>query len=183
MPAPPATPAKPKPVVEIERLGFGFEEVAQYDLTEITGDMTHIGEVLRVQVREASHYAPKESAERYAIQMNHSEFPPIIMTRDGMLVDGNTRVAACILRKQRFFPALVLDVDYASANVKRKAEVAALAATLNSQNGVPLTGKEAREAVRKILPLGWLNEQIGRAIGVKPSVVTAVRKQVDAEDN
>ena len=48
-----ATPVKPKAVVEIERLGFGYEEVAQYDLTEITGDMTHIGEDLRVQVREA----------------------------------------------------------------------------------------------------------------------------------
>jgi hypothetical protein len=169
-----AVSAKPQAVAEIDRLGFGYTEIAQYDLTNVSPDR-------RVQVREVGHYAPKESVERYAVQMNHVEFPPIVMTKDQWIVDGNTRVGAKLYRKEKFFPAIVLDVTWEGAGQKRKDEVLALAATLNAQNGVPLTAKETRSAVRTFIALGWLNEQIARAIGVKASTVTAVRKEIEAE--
>ena len=134
-----------------------------------------------MQVRDVGHYEPKESVARYAVQMNHTEFPPIVVTQDQWIVDGNTRVGAKLLRKEKFFPALVLDTKYEGASQKRKDELHALAATLNAQEGVPLTGKETRRAVRTFISLGWLNEQIARSIGVKPTTVTQVRKEIDAE--
>jgi len=161
-------------VTEIDRLGFQFSEIAQYDLEQLSPDR-------RVQCREARNYAPKESVARYAVQMSHTAFPPIVVTRDQWIVDGNTRVGAALLRKEKFFPALVIDANYATASQKTKDELLALAATLNAQNGVPLTGRETRVVVRRFIALGWLNEQIGRAIGVKASTVTAVRKEVEAE--
>jgi hypothetical protein len=175
MPTTPATPAQPTAAeTEIERLGFEFSEVAQYDLEQLSPDR-------RVQVRETGHYAPRESVARYAVQMSHSAFPPVVVTRDRWIVDGNTRVGASLLRKEKFFPALVISADFGGANQKTQDELFALAATLNAQNGVPLTAKETRGAVRRFVALGWLNEQIGRAIGVKASTVTAVRKEIEAE--
>ena len=171
----PATPdPKPKAVVEIERLGFEYTEVAQYDLEQLSKDR-------RVQCRETPHYAPKESVARYAVQMGHTAFPPIVVTRDGWIIDGNTRVGAAQLRQEKFFPALVIGTTYGGASQKTQDELLALAATLNAQNGVPLTAKETRVVVRRFIALGWLNEQIGRAIGVKASTVTQVRKEIEAE--
>ncbi|MQB01459.1 MAG: hypothetical protein GEU78_14400 [Actinobacteria bacterium] len=165
--------SKPMAIVEIERLGFAYSEVAQFDLDRLSTER-------RVQVRDHGKYAPKDEVQRYAVQMEHSQFPPIVVTTDDWIVDGNTRIGASITRKNKFFPAIVLDVDWAGASSKRRNELTALAATLNSQNGRALTRKEARNATQSLIALGWKTEQIGRAIGVKPSVVTQVRKEIDA---
>lgn len=160
-------------IVEIERLGFTFTEVAQYALEELDPKR-------RVQVRESEHYAPKDQVERYAIQMGESQFPPIIVTEDAYIVDGNTRVGAKLLRGEKFFPAIILDVAYGSATDKEKYLLDALAATLNAQNGQPLTPRERRTIVERLLRLDWKNEQIGRAIGVGIAAVTEVKQEMDA---
>jgi hypothetical protein len=160
-------------ITEIERLGFKWTEVAQYDLTRVSVEQ-------RVQVREPRHYAPKESVERYAIQMAHSVFPPIVVTADDWIVDGNTRVGAALRRDTKFFPAIVLGIAWGGASTKQRDELYALAATLNAQNGVPLTARETREVTARFVALGWKAEQIGRAIGVRASGVTAVKKEIDA---
>jgi ParB-like chromosome segregation protein Spo0J len=169
------TQADPKAIPEIERLGFRWTEVAQYDLSRLSPDR-------RVQVRELGHYAPKDAVERYAVQMAHSEFPPVIVTADGWIVDGNTRIGAAQVRGNKFFPAYVLDVEYAGqrTTTKQKNELHALAATLNAQNGTPLTHKEIREVAARFIDLGWKAEQIARAIGVKPAGVTQVKKEITA---
>lgn len=159
--------------IEIERLGFPYTEVADFDLTRLSTDR-------RVQVRDANHYAPKESVERYAIQMGEVAFPPIVVTSDDWIVDGNTRVGARLRRKEKFSAALVIDVAYESGTDKQQAELYGLAATLNSLNGVPLTPKEIRDVAPKFIALGWRTEQIGRAIGLSPAGVTAVKKEVEA---
>lgn len=162
-----------KTTAEIERLGFNYTEVAQFDLSRLDKSR-------RVQVREEGHYAPKESVERYAVQMAHSEFPAIVVTSDDWIVDGNTRVGAALLRGNKFFPALVLDAPFKGGTAKQESELYALGATLNSQNGVPLTAKEIRKVTEKFVSLGWRADQIARAIGVKPAGVTAVKKEIDA---
>jgi hypothetical protein len=168
-----------KTVVEIERLGFKYTEVAQFDVTRLGADKKGRG-ARRVQVREVPHYAPKEAVERYAIQMAHSQFPPIVVTADDYIVDGNTRIEATLLRDNKFFPAFVLDVPYRGGSEKQANELHALAATLNSMNGTPLTAKEVRIQAKAFIELGWKAEQIARAIGVKPTSVTAVKKEIDA---
>jgi ParB-like chromosome segregation protein Spo0J len=162
-----------KAIIEIERLGFGYAEVAQFDLGRL--DTTR-----RIQVRESTHYAPKEAVERYAVQMAHSEFPPVVITADDYIVDGNTRVGAALMRGVKFFPAYVLDVPFKGGSEKQANELHALAATLNAQNGTPLTAKEARLQAEKLVALGWKIEQIGRAIGLKASSVSAVKREIEA---
>lgn len=159
--------------IEIERLGFSYTEIANFDLTRLSPDR-------RVQVRDTNHYAPKESVERYAIQMGETAFPPIVVTSDDWIVDGNTRVGAKLHRKEKFSPALVIDAAFKGSSAKQEAELHALAATLNATNGVPLTPKEIRNVAPRFIALGWRTEQIGRAIGLSPAGVTAVKKEVEA---
>jgi hypothetical protein len=175
MPESSTTQDKPNAVVEIERLGFGWTLESQYDLTRLSVDR-------RVQVRELKHYSPKESVQRFAIQMISTPFPPIVVTRDGWIVDGNTRVGAKLLQKQdHFFPAIVLAVEWDTASPKVRNELYALAATLNSDSGVGLTAREIRDVTPRMIELGWKVEQIGRAIGLKASSVSQVKREVDAK--
>lgn len=163
-------------ITEIERLGFTWKEEAQYDLGRLDDSR-------RIQVREVGHYVPKENVASYAEQMGHSQFPPIVVTLDDWLADGNTRAAAAGVRGQKFFPAYVIQVEYAGPTTTKAQQDAlyALAATLNAQNGQRLEAGEVRKVVRRLIGLDWNAENIGRAVGVKPPVVTAIRKEIDAE--
>lgn len=169
-----ATQAKPSAVIEIERLGFGWKEVGDYDLTRIDRENRS------VQVRESAHYAPKEAVERYAIQMGETVFPPIVVTEDDWIVDGNTRVEAKLLRKEKFSTAIMLDVEWKGASPKQRDLLYALAATLNAMNGTALTAQETRKAAASLIALGWKTEQIGRAIGLASGGVTKVKREIDA---
>lgn len=172
---PPQVP--PSAITEIKRLGFNFEEVAQYDLGELSVDR-------RIQVREVGHYAPKDAVDRYTVQMSQSQFPPIIVTLDGWLIDGNTRVGALLKRQQKFFQAIVIQIEYAGRTTTEKTqkELRALALTLNSNHGVPLTAKEARDGARDLISLSWRADEIARALGLKPAVLAQVRREIAAED-
>jgi hypothetical protein len=172
--------AKPTAIVEIERLGFDWTEVAEYDLTQlVTYRDPKSG---RVQVREVTHYAPKEAVEQYAVAMGETPFPPIVVTADHWIIDGNTRVAARFRRKEKFAPAIVLSVYYEQGSDKQRSELYALAATLNQTGGQRLTAKEIRSAAARLIALNWKTEQIGRAIGAKSSTVTQVKREIAATE-
>jgi hypothetical protein len=159
--------------VEIERLGFGYSEVAQYPIENLSIDR-------RVQVREVKHYAPKETVEQYAVQMSNVPFPPIVVTKDAWIIDGNTRIGAHVKRKDAFTPAIVVEVSWNGATEKQRNLLHALAATPNATGGVRLTSKETREVATRLIKLGWKSDQIGRAIGLKASGVSGVKQELDA---
>src|SRR5262245_39294439 len=140
--------ASPTQVAEIERLGFGFDEVASFDLDTIDVDR-------RVQVREANNYAHKDEVEAYAQQMKQVPFPALVVTRDGVLVDGGTRKLAAQKAGIRFFPVIVLRLDWETADAKTKVLIEALSATLNNTSGRRQDPKEARVTVMKLIGLNW----------------------------
>lgn len=163
-------------VAEIERLGFEYTEVPQYDLSKLDPKR-------RVQVRESEHYAPKDEVQRYAVQMRQSAaaFPPIVVTADDYLLDGSTRTGACLLNDRKDFPAIVLSISFEGSTDRQKNMLRALGVTLNQLNGRSLTKKEMRENCRTMLELDWKVEQIARAIGMQPGVVFQVKKEINAE--
>jgi hypothetical protein len=160
--------------VEIERLSLNHHTEPQYDLSLLSTDR-------RVQVRDTEHYAPKAQVSQYAIQMGEVQFPPIIVSRNNWLVDGNTREEAKKMRKEKFTPAIVIDADYGK-DPKTDAKFHALAATMNQTGGQRLTPVEAKNVTRTLVEQGWKTDQIGRAVGVKPSQVSNVRREVAAEE-
>jgi hypothetical protein len=169
-----AGPVTDQVAAEIEALGFRYSAVPQFDLTRLSDEH-------RIQVRDKKNYAPKDMVERYAAQMASTEFPPIVVTSDFWLVDGNTRTAAAAKRRQMFFPALVLDVAWGSATAKQQDELFALAAALNSRGGKPLESKERREVAARFIALGWKADQIARYIGVPVTRLAGIRRQIEAE--
>jgi len=171
---------KPGYLAEIEDLGIAYTEVAQYDLEAL--DVTR-----RVQAREyastaSAVFAPKAEASRYAVQMAHSVFPPIIVTNDGWIVDGNTRVEGRRIRKEKFSAAIVLDMSFSKGSVEDQDKLFALATTLNMQNGRALTTKEQRAAIVTLINLGWSNIQIEKRTGIKSTEIGKVRRIVAARE-
>lgn len=161
-------------VNEIDYLGFTYQFEPEFDLTRLSPNR-------RVQVRDSEHYAPKATAEQFAVQIGERPLPPIVVTADNWIVDGNTRVAARQHRKEKFQSALVIDIAFEKAAPDQRALLHALAATLNQQNGVRLTPKEVRAVAAQLVGLGWKIEQIGRAIGCKSATVSLVKRELNAQ--
>src|SRR5262252_8019354 len=170
---PPSTTAvKPKWFVEIDRLGLTYSQVQAFDLSRV--DFAR-----RVQVRDAEHYVRTEMVARYAVQMKESAFPPIIMTADDWIVDGNTRVAASRDKNgTKHLPAIVLDVKYTDADAATRASLQALAGTLNSSEGLSLTPRERRALAETLLGLGWNTANVARATGVSTMTIGNIRREM-----
>lgn len=167
--------------IELQRLGLPALLSAQYDLLLPGPEVDKDGTLTkRAQVRDSSNYAPTENVDRYAVQMAESEFPPIIVTLDDYIADGNTRRAASLKRKVRYFPAWVIQIKYETASPEKRMQIEALAATMNAQNGQPLTLKERRRHCASLIKMNWKNEQIARALGIPTSQVTSIRQEADA---
>jgi hypothetical protein len=148
---------------------------AEYDYTQI-----NLGD--RLQVRFDKNNAPAEMVARYVWQMSESRFPPIVVTQDHRIVDGNTRAKARRLREDRYAPALVLPVNGQDTDDETRERLLFMGQALNSVNGKPLDKKEQREMVRHSLALGMSAKEIQSAAGVKLNVITAVRNEIAGED-
>lgn len=171
--APP--PAADAAAAEIANLGFSYKLDEGYDLTQVSLDR-------RIQVRNVKSYIPKQMVERFAAQMRGGAvFPPIVVTADGWLVDGNTRYAARVKRREMLHPAYVLDVSWEDADAHTQHMLFALAATLNSHGGKQLDADEQRAAARQLIELGWRNEQVARTIGVPVAKLATIKRQLQAE--
>jgi ParB-like chromosome segregation protein Spo0J len=109
--------------------------------------------------------------------MATTAFPPILVTTDKFIVDGNTRVAACQKRKDNFFPAAVLEASYAHASDQERAQIHALAATLNQKGGQRIKPSEMRKVTEDLLDLGWNADNVSRAIGASVSTISQVRRE------
>lgn len=160
--------------LEIDRLGLSYHLEPQYDLAQI--DIVH----RRIQVRENEHVAPKETVHRFSVQMAHSEFPPIVVTADSFVVDGNTRTEAKQVRGERFHPAYVLDIVYETASEHERNLLTILGSTLNATNGLPLTAAERRKSVEAMIQEDWRSEQIARALGIAQGQITQIKREIDA---
>lgn len=162
---------------EVEQIGLQWTLIPQYEIGSL--DLAK-----RVQVRDSHHadaFAPKEHAERYAIQMKQSVFPPGVVTKDGWLVDGATRTAGCIINGTPHFPFVELDVEWEKAPERTRREIRVLAETLNCANGLPMTAQERRAAIDDMLALNFRQEQIARRLGVTTSTVTAAKREAEAK--
>src|SRR5262245_20844543 len=72
----------------LDRWGLTYELQQEFPLRRLKiADET--------QARTAEHRQPTASVDEYAVHMrNGAQFPPILVATNGMLIDGNTRVAA-----------------------------------------------------------------------------------------
>lgn len=125
----------------VDRLGFGWELDYEYPVDKF--DLTK-----RVQIREERHYVPQEGVTRFAAAMRQGhKFPPVVVSSDGYVVDGNTRIEAA--RRNRFptMQTVVLSEPYEAAPDSVKRRYTAVGAAANASNGKGIDKKEIRDAV------------------------------------
>jgi hypothetical protein len=144
-------------------------------------DTTKIDPEGRVQVRIDKNNAPREMVERFAGQMAFSDFPPIVVTEDARIIDGNTRYKARLQRNERYTPALVVPVSWDKADNETKVRLEYLGLALNNSNGKALDRVERRRMVRDALALNMSTKQIATTVGFPTNVINNIRKEVEAE--
>jgi hypothetical protein len=163
-------------VGEAERLGFSAGIVNQYDLDGLSAER-------RIQVRDSNHFEPSHQVRWMVQQMSHTPLPPPVVTRDAWVVDGNTRIRARKERKERFSPVIVVDVAYEAADQETRLKLEILGATLNADNGTPLTAQERqRVALRAFASLDLLPEHYERALGLSARDVVSIKQERAARD-
>jgi len=132
-----------KPTADlIEKFGFEWELDFEYPTPDAAK---------RVQIREEKHYVPRAMVMTIAAAMGRQEkFPPVVVTADGYLIDGNTRTAAARHNKQPFIQALVLQDKYEGATDKVERRLKLLGAAFNARHGKGIDREEIRKAVEVI---------------------------------
>jgi hypothetical protein len=165
-----------KPTADlVERLGFQWELDFEYSTPD---------PAKRVQIREEKHYIPREMVMRIAAAMSRGEkFPPIVVTRDGYLVDGNTRTAAARHNKMPYMQALVLTDAYEGCTEKVARRLRLLGAAFNARNGKGIDREEIRRAVEVIgQDPTYDGTRIAALIGVTDSTVKSMLAEMKARE-
>ena len=122
------------------------------------------------QIRIQTHRAPKTTVDQYATHLRHGAlFPPLVVTSNHMLVDGNARVEACKAINRKSFPAYIVKFpDFQVAKM--------MAAALNQLGGDRLSEDEIVTAAEAMLEAGYADEAVARTLGRSVSHVGNVRR-------
>jgi hypothetical protein len=90
----------------------------------------------RVQIRPIAQLAPAREIAKYAQDLKRGDqMPPVIMTSDYYVIDGNTRTEAARKIGRTTFPTFVLDVNYSDATDSQRKQLIALGASMNLTHG------------------------------------------------
>jgi len=90
----------------------------------------------RVQIRPIEQLAPPREVSKYAVDLKRGDrMPPVIMTNDGYIVDGNTRTEACRKIGRKTYPTFILDVNYSDATESQRKQLQTLGASFNLTHG------------------------------------------------
>lgn len=136
----------------------------------------------RVQVRIDKNNAPKDMVQRYVHQMSFGHFPPVVVTADDRIVDGNTRVKARWEREERFASALVIPIEFEAADEDTQERIRLLGRMLNNSNGKPLDKNERKLMIGTCIQLGMSERQMTGTVGFSPATVRAVMRELAGQD-
>ena len=162
----------------IEALGMKWRLDPVYKIDRLSIDR-------RVQVRhfnDAALFAPKAEVARYAQQMDYEVFPPLVVTEDGWLIDGNTTGGACLLRNRPTHWAVIVDTRMDDASPAVEDVLTALGAIYNMKNGRALSPRDVREAVKPMVRQNFKNEMICRSLGLSVAKIATVKREIEALD-
>jgi ParB-like chromosome segregation protein Spo0J len=99
------------------------------------------------------------------------KLPPIVVTQDGYIVDGNTRVTAASRNQYPTIQAVILDVKYEGCTQSESRRLWSLGAAFNARHGKGIDREELRRAVEQIgADPSYTATRIAALIGVTDSV-------------
>jgi hypothetical protein len=116
-------------------------------------DLSH-----RVQVRgiaepakpgKVAHYA--DMMRPYTLRRDQLIMPPVILTSDGYVVDGNTRLQAAIKLGWHTYPAFVLDISYDGAPEVDLDRLLTLGGLLNLSHGEGMNSAQVENLILRLI--------------------------------
>jgi hypothetical protein len=127
-------------VQRVKALGFGWRFVEAYPLAD-----------KRVQVRNIESLAPPGEVSRYAQSLRRGDqMPPVIVTTDKWLVDGNTRTEAARKLGWGAFPTIIIEVTYDSAPDSVRRQVKILGGGFNNTHGRAMNARNLAELIEQL---------------------------------
>ena len=165
-----------RPVIDlVEKFGFQCEVVDEYSLPDLAQ---------RIQIRNEANYAPGVMVGKIRAAMERGDrLPPIVVTRDGHLVDGNTRVTAAQQNRIPHLHAVILDVDFEGATEDETHRLWTLGAAFNARHGKGINREELRRAVAQIgADPTYSASRIAGLIGVTDRVVLGLLAEKKGRD-
>lgn len=149
-------------------LEFDFDP--QYPLRKIDADYNES------QVRLPDHRAPSDTVGEFTTQMRGQlqlgrvSFPPLVLTHNGRLIDGNTRKAAAEQNNLETFPVYLVKLPRPDHGLM-------IGAALNQMGGKRLTAEESFAAAEKMMREEYADEAIARTLGRSVQMVRNYRRE------
>jgi ParB-like chromosome segregation protein Spo0J len=123
------------------------------------------------QIRQEAHRAPTTMVEQFETHLKHGAvFPPILITTNNEVVDGNTRVAA--FRRAGHKTIAAYRVKFPQHNLAKM-----IGAAVNQFGGARLADDEIIAAAEAMISEGYGEDAIARALGKSPTMVRNVRRE------
>lgn len=110
-----------------------------------------------------------------------SDAPPIGVTRDGIVVWGNHRIAAAKAAGWETIAAVVIDIDAQGATEHVRDQLLSLAVQENAPNGVPYNNQDRIDRAGSLLNLGFTHRSIQAQLGLTAAQVSGVKREQDAK--
>ena len=133
-----------------------------------------------LQIRSDRNLAPKANVDAYAVQMDWSVFPPLVITQDSVLVDGHTRTAARRQRGETHDRALRIGLAWGGADEDTRRHIQLIGQVINNTQGQRLDAAETRSMVLNMLALDMAEDRIAAQAGVTRAVVRNLRRETVA---
>lgn len=135
----------------------------------------------RIQIRNDSALAPfakvahlKEVLDNHKDRPTQLLMPPLILTQDMYVVDGNTRTEALHRAGWDEFPAFVLDMRYQNAPAANEKLLRMIGTRFNLVHGEGLSRGQIEELILNLANEDESPEDLARTLGLSKNMVTSV---------
>lgn len=166
-----------KPVADlIEKLGFtGWDFDFEYPTPNARD---------HIQIREESHYVPTREVNIYAAAMQRGDkFPPVIVTRDGKIVDGASRAQAAYKNGFPYVQAFILNESSDTTTAATRRRLRLLGAGANARHGKGIDRREIQQAIEYVgEDTGYTATRIAALMGVTEETVRSFLYEKRARD-
>jgi hypothetical protein len=157
----------------IKRFSFTWRFVEEQPLADII--------LKRVQVRDITQLAPPHEVNRYSEAMKRGDqFPPVIVTSDGYLVDGATRTLAAAKREWLTFPAFVLDVNFEGAIPEQRSQLIYMGAGFNLTHGRGMNTKNVADIISQVTGVEDTPGEVARKLHISTATASTLLNAANA---
>lgn len=141
-----------------------------------------LGDVSRVvQIRDTAALAPPMEVAKYADiirqytnRRDQLIMPPVVYTRDGYTVDGNTRIQAAYKANWASYPAFILNVAFEDAPQAVVNQLIMLGTMLNLTHGRGLSAANIEQLIITVTQDGDSPDDVARKLQISKSTVQNV---------